>query len=285
MVRFGTAGNPDNFYSLGKKKSIQMPAWLRDIGLSAYEYQCSKGVKITQKTAEELGDEAAKNDIYLSVHAPYYISLSSVDPEKRDNSINYILSTLRAAKYCGAKRIIVHAGSCSKMSREEALSLACETLKRTVDAVKAEGLENISICPETMGKINQLGTVDEVLEMCKVGENFVPCIDFGHVNAREMGSLNAYSDFEAIVNKIHNELGEDRARRFHVHFTRIAFTQGGEKCHIPYDDESFGPAFDPFAELIAKKNLEPVIICESPGTQDKDALTYKRILEAVNANK
>ena len=281
MVRFGTSGNPDKFYSDGMKKSIQMPKWLRDNGLTAYEYQCSKGVKISQPTAEELGAEALENDIYLSIHSPYYISLSSVEPEKRDNSINYILSTLRAAKFCGAKRIVVHAGSCSKMSREEALSLACDTLKRVADAARAEGLDEISICPETMGKINQLGTVDEVLEMCKVNENFVPCVDFGHVNAREMGSLNVFSDFEAIVDKIHNQLGEEKAKRFHVHFTRIAFTTGGEKCHIPYDDESFGPCFDPLAELIAKRNLEPVIICESPGTQDIDALTYKRILEGA----
>lgn len=281
MVRFGTSGNPDGFYADGMKKSIQMPKWLRDNGLTAYEYQCSKGVKISQATAEELGSEALKNDIYLSIHSPYYISLSSVEPEKRDNSINYILSTLRAAKFCGAKRIVVHAGSCSKMSREEALALACDTLKRAADAAKAEGLEDISICPETMGKINQLGTVDEVIEMCKVHENFVPCVDFGHVNAREMGSLNVLSDFENIIDKIHNGLGEEKAKRFHVHFTRIAFTTGGEKCHIPYDDESFGPSFDPLAELISKRGLEPVIICESPGTQDIDALIYKRILEGV----
>ncbi len=281
MIRFGTSGNPDNFYVSGKKKSVEMPAWLKEIGLSAYEYQCSKGVKITQKTAEELGENAKANDIYMSIHSPYYISLSSVEPEKRDNSINYILKTLEAAKFCGAKRIVVHAGSCSKMSREEALSLACDTLKRAYDAAKDMHLDDIHICPETMGKINQLGTVDEVIEMCKVSENFVPCIDFGHVNAREMGSLNRFADFENIVNKIHNGLGEEKARKFHVHFTRIAFTAGGEKCHIPYEDESFGPAFDPFAELILKKNLEPVVICESPGMQDVDALTYQSILGAM----
>lgn len=282
MVRFGTAGNPDNFYESGYKKSIEMPLWLSEIGLSAYEYQCSKGVKITQKTAEELGKSAKENDIYLSVHAPYYISLSSVEPEKRDNSVNYILSTLQAAKYMDAKRIIVHAGSCSKMTREEALALACDTLRKAEVEAKNAGLDNISICPETMGKINQLGTVDEVIEMCKISENFVPCIDFGHVNAREMGSLESVKNFEEIIDKIHNGLGEERAKHFHVHFTRIAFTQGGEKCHLPYSDDSFGPCFDPLAELIVNRNLEPVVVCESPGTQDKDALIYKYILEGYS---
>ena len=281
MVRFGPAGNPDAFYEDGGKASTSMPEWIKKNGLNAYEYQCSKGVKISQPTAELLGEEAVKNGVYLSVHSPYFISLSSVEEEKRIKSVDYIMQTLNAAKLMGAKRIVVHAGSCSKISREEALALACQTLKKAVFEAENAGLSDISICPETMGKINQLGTVDEVIAMCKVHESFVPCIDFGHVNAREMGSLNEFSDFEEIVNKIHNELGEEKARKFHVHFTRIAFTQGGEKCHIPYDDETFGPRFDPFAELILKRNLEPVVICESPGMQDADALTYKRILEGV----
>lgn len=281
MIKFGPAGNPDNFYARGLKSSVEMPKWLNEIGLNAYEYQCSKGVKITEKTARELGDNAKENGIALSVHSPYFISLSSVEKEKRDNSINYILSTLRAADYMGATRIVVHSGSCAKISRDDAMELAKDTVKRAVDAAKAENLGHIRICPETMGKINQLGTVDEVIELCKADEILMPCIDFGHVNAREMGSLNTVTDFESICNKIKNELGEERGKNFHVHFTRIEFSAGGEKKHIVYDDNSFGPAFDPFAEVIAKKNLTPVIICESPGTQDTDSLTYKRILEGI----
>lgn len=281
MIKFGPAGNPDNFYARGYKASTDMPKWLKETGLNAYEYQCSKGVKITEKTARELGKNAVENGISLSVHSPYFISLSSMEKEKRDNSINYILSTLRAANYMGATRIVVHSGSCAKITRLEAMELAKETIKRAVDAAKAENLSHIRICPETMGKINQLGTVDEVIELCKIDEILMPCIDFGHVNAREMGSLNEMADFESICNKIHNELGEERGKNFHVHFTRIEYSAGGEKKHIVYDDNSFGPCFDPFAEVIAKKNLTPVIICESPGTQDIDSLTYKRILENI----
>ena len=281
MIKFGPSGNPDQFYDDGNKASTAMPLWVKNQGLDAYEYQCSKGVKISQATAEKLGDEADKNGIYLSVHAPYFISLSSVEEEKRLKSVDYIMQTMVAANFMGAKRIVVHSGSCSKITREEALTLAKSTLEIAKNEIKNAGFEHISLCPETMGKINQLGTVEEVVELCKISENFVPCIDFGHVNAREMGSLNEYKDFERIVNLIENELGSDRAKNFHVHFTRIEYTTGGEKKHIPYDDESFGPCFDPFAELIVKKNLSPVIICESPGMQAKDALTYKKIYEEI----
>jgi len=281
MIKFGPSGNPDQFYEDGNKAGTAMPLWVKNQGLDAYEYQCSKGVKISQATAESLGDEADKNGIYLSVHAPYFISLSSVEEEKRLKSVDYIMQTMAAAKFMGAKRIVVHSGSCSKMTREEALALATDTLKIAKEEIKSGGFEDIALCPETMGKINQLGTVEEVVSLCKISDNFIPCIDFGHVNAREMGSLNEYKDFERIVDLIENELGRERAKSFHVHFTRIEYTTGGEKKHIPYDDESFGPCFDPLAELIVKKDLSPVIICESPGMQAKDALTYKRIYEEM----
>lgn len=277
-VKFGPSGNPDDFYSDGNKASIQMPGWLEEKGLNAYEYQCSKGVNVTEKTATGIGNKAKEHNIFLSIHAPYYISLSSLEEEKRLKSVDYIMKTLECAKWMGAERIVVHSGSCSKISREEALSLASDTLKLAVNEAKKSGLDNIYICPETMGKINQLGTVEEVLEMCTLSETLMPCIDFGHVNAREMGSLNTFDDFESIVCKMKNRLGEERAKKFHVHFTRIAYTTGGEKMHIPYEDDSFGPCFDPFAEVISKHKLEPVIICESPGTQAKDALIYKDIL-------
>lgn len=281
MVKFGTAGNPDDFYDSGYKSSFQMPKWLKERGLDAYEYQCSKGVKITDKTASEICQAATENDIFLSVHSPYFISLSSVEKEKRIKSVDYIMQTLRAADKLGAKRIVVHSGSCSKISREEALSLAQDTLSMAINEAENENLSHIYICPETMGKINQLGTVDEVIKLCKLSETLMPCIDFGHINAREMGSLNKYEDFLGITDKIINELGEERGKNFHVHFTRIEYTDGGEKKHIPYDDESFGPCFDPLAEVIIKKDLSPVVICESPGTQGRDALIYKSILEGM----
>ncbi len=285
MIRIGTAGNPDEFYESGKKSSFQMPEYLKEKGLNAYEYQCGKGVKITLPTAEKIGTAAKENDIAMSLHSPYFISLSSVEEEKRIKSVDYIMQSLNAAKMLGAKRVVVHSGSCAKISREEALSLAKNTLTMALEEQKSNGFEDIFICPETMGKVNQLGTVDEVLEMCTLSERLIPCIDFGHINAREFGSLNAFEDFKNITDKIHNKLGEERGRKFHVHFSRIEFTvPGGEKRHIPYSDTSFGPAFDPFAELIAKKNLEPFIICESPGTQGIDACVYQTLIEdAKNA--
>lgn len=281
MIRFGPSGNSDLFYSEGYKSSLQMPKWLKDMGLNAYEYQCSKGVKIKKESATKLGSEAVANDIFLSIHAPYYISLSSVDKEKRDNSINYIIRTLEAASWMGAKRIVVHAGSCSKMSRNEALDLAIDTLRNSIKEADARGYGDITICPETLGKINQLGTVDEIIAMCKIDDRLIPTIDFGHIHVRYMGCLNSISDFRRVLDKIEDGLGSYRLKNLHIHFSRIEFTKGGEKRHWRMCDTQYGPDFEPLAKLLHEKDMTPVIICESYGTMAEDALLLKDMYENI----
>lgn len=283
MVLFGPGGNSISFREEGHKSTLDAPKWLCERGLDAYEYECGQGVRISEDTAIKFGEEAKKYGITLSVHAPYFISLSSVEEEKRDNSIKYILDTLRVAKLMGAKRIVVHPGSCSGRNREEAFNLALETMKKAVKEAKDNGYGDIEICPETMGKINQLGSVEEIATMCKLDEKLVPTVDFGHINAREMGSLKTEEDFERVVKYMINELGEERGKRFHVHFSKIEYTNGGEKRHLTFEDNVYGPDFLPLAKIIKKYNLELTIICESDGTMAEDALTMKKILSEVEA--
>ncbi len=273
---FGPAGNSDSFSRAGFKSSIDAPKFLSDMGLDAYEYQCGKGVKTGAESAIAFGKKAREYNIKLSIHAPYFISLSSIEEEKRNNSINYIMQSARLADYMGATKIIIHSGSCSKISREEALSLAKETVIKARKKAIEEGLGHIIFCPETMGKINQLGTLEEVIELCKCDEAFLPCIDFGHLNARTFGSIKTKSNYETLLDMVENELGFDRLKAFHSHFSRIEFTEkGGEVKHLTFEDEIYGPDFEPLLELVAKKNLSPTFICESAGTQAEDALTMK----------
>lgn len=274
---FGPAGNSDSFAAAGFKSSMDAPKFIKDIGLDAYEYQCGKGVKTGKETAVKFGKVANQQGISLSVHAPYYISLSSVEGEKRSNSIGYILQSARLASYMGATRIIIHSGSASKISREEALELSKDTIIRARKAAVDEGLSDIIFCPETMGKVNQLGNLNEVMELCRCDESFIPCIDFGHLNARDAGIIKTKADFEKILDTIENALGIDRLKAFHSHFSKIEFTQkGGEVRHLTFDDVIYGPDFEPLMELVAKKNLSPTFICESAGTQTEDALAMKK---------
>ena len=278
-ARFGPAGNSKSFSAFGYKTSLQVPEYIKKMGLDAFEYQCGRGVNIGLEKAAELGRLAAEKDIVLSLHAPYYISMSGVDPEKRLKSVDYILQSAAAVNAMGGNRIVVHTGSCGKISREEALHLAIDTMKKAVAALDEAGLSNIHICPETMGKINQLGTLDEVMELCLVDERLIPCIDFGHLNARTLGGLATFEDFKNVFDTIENKLGIDRLRSFHSHFSKIEYTDGGEKRHLTFEDNMFGPNFEPVIDLIIQKNCSPIIICESDGTQAEDAYTMKKAYE------
>ena len=207
---FGTAGVPEEFYEQKYKAAVQAPGFLERYGLDAYEYQCGRGVNISEEGAVALGKKAKEHNIALSIHSPYFISLSSVVEETRLKSIDYILQCAKAAKAMGAKRIVVHSGSCGKITREEALYLACDTVKRAQAALDENGYSDISICPETMGKINQLGDVKEVIELCKIDERIIPAIDFGHLNARTLGGIKSINDYAAILDSFENELGAYR---------------------------------------------------------------------------
>ncbi len=273
---FGPAGRDDSLNALGYKTTLDIPRCMQEKGLDAFEYQCGRGVNVKTEVANELGVLSKEKGIRLSLHAPYYISLSSVEEAKRDKSIDYIMQSAKAADDMGANRIIVHSGSCSKISREYALELAKDTLLRARKALDESGLNHIHICPETMGKINQLGTLSEVMELCKIDDRMIPCVDFGHLNARDLGIIKGEEEYAAILEEIENKLGADRLKIFHSHFSKIEYTAGGEKHHLTFDDTQFGPDFEPLMNQIVKRNLAPTFICESAGTQSDDALKMKQ---------
>ncbi|MGN0578661.1 MAG: TIM barrel protein [Ruminiclostridium sp.] len=279
MITFGPGGNSESF---GKRKfPEQLPEYLASMGLNGYEIECGRGVRISEKSYNLLPGIAKENGIYLSLHAPYFISLSSESEETRLKSVDYILESARAAKKLGAEKIVVHSGSCSKMTREAATALAFDTLTKAQAALDENGLSDIIICPETMGKINQLGTLSEVIELCRVDERFLPCVDFGHLNARTLGGIKGEADYAAMLDEIENKLGHDRLKRFHVHFSRIMYTTGGEKMHLTFSDKEYGPEFEPLMEQFAKRGLCPSVICESAGTQAEDAAQMKKYYEGL----
>lgn len=278
MIWFGPAGNSHSFASMGYKKTQQIPEYLEKMGLNAYEYQCGRGVRYNQESVLILREESEKRKIRLSLHAPYYISLSGVEAEKRQNSIRYILEAAEAADLMGAGRIVVHSGSCSKISRGEALVLAKETLRQALHALDEAHLGHIAVCPETMGKFNQLGDLNEVMELCLIDERLIPCIDFGHLNARTLGGIKTAEDYEVVLLTLRDRLGEERMKRFHSHFSHIEYTEkGGEKKHLTFADTEYGPDFRPLAEMLIRYDCEPTIICESAGTQAEDAGIMREI--------
>lgn len=275
---FGPGGNSQSFYDAGYKATIQAPGFVKSLGLGAYEFEAGNGLTAGIPTLTKIGEKAKEHGIEMSLHTPYYISLSGVDPEKRLKSIDYIQRSLEAAEALGADTIVIHCGSAAKISRAEAMMLAKDTLLKTLEAV---GDTPIHLGLETMGKINQLGTLDEVIELCLLDPHFHPVVDFGHMNARERGGFFPNCDsYRRIFDKIGNALGDEKARYMHCHFSKIEYTDAGEKRHLTFADEVYGPSFDPLAEALVKDALCPRIICESAGTMAEDALAMQQAYEA-----
>ena len=281
--RFGPAGLSDS-YPAKAFDPEGIAAYTAGFGLTAFEYQCGRGVRLAHDKAAALGKACAARGIALSVHAPYYISMSSMEEEKRLHSIDYILQSCALVKALGGRRVIFHSGSCGKQSREQALEKALDTMRRTVEACDAAGYGDCILCPETMGKVNQLGTLDEVLALCGVDGRITPCIDFGHLFARRQGTQyageSAAGQYAALLDRL-QVLGAERASHFHAHFSRIAYTKGGEKCHLTLADTQYGPPHLPLLALLKERGLAPTIICESAGTQAEDAQALSRAYAAL----
>jgi len=281
MIRFGPAGNSESFYAQGYKSSLQAPEWLHSMGLSAYEYSFGRGISLSMEMAEKIAGAAQAHGIAVSAHAPYFINFSNPDPEKRENSIRYIEDSARLVTAMGGDRVVVHVGAMMKLTEEEALKNCAQGLKEAYRRLDDLGLSHIHLCPETMGKKNQIGDLGQTLAFCQMDDRFIPCIDFAHLHARGQGALNRAEDFAEVLNQLEGALGLERARQLHIHFSTVEYTAAGERRHRTFADLDYGPRFHHLAPLLKERGYQPRVICESRGTMAEDAKTMMEIYQSV----
>ena len=280
-IKFGPAGNSNSFAKAGFKKTSDAPKWLENMGLDAFEYQCGRGINIGDETASLIGKNALDHNIKMSLHTPYFINLSSIDEVRMTKNIQYILNSAHVADLMGADRLVVHCGGLSKQTRQKAINHTKLNLKNMLEALDDNNYSHIKMCIETMGKINVIGDLDEVCQIVATDDRLMPCIDFGHLNARCMGKVETFEDYENIFTKLEHMIGFERTSNLHAHFSKIEYSAGGEVRHLTFEDTIYGPCFDPLAKSLVKRNYTPIIICESAGTQAEDAKTMKNIYEEV----
>lgn len=282
VALFGPSGHDETFVSEGYQATVQMPEWLNKKGLDLFEYSFGRGVRITAQIAEAIGSEADKCGIEMSVHAPYFINFASVEQEKADNSIGYLTSSLESLRHFHGKRCVFHPGAEGKQPRNEAFARTKDNFSRALEVIKQQGFDDLIVCPETMGKQAQIGTVDEVIELCNLAPNVYPCVDFGHVNSLWGGALKNADDFQRIIDRMFDLLGEEKTKNMHVHFSKIMYGAKGEIKHLTFADNIYGPQFEPLCDVIVKNGLTPHILCESAGTQMLDSLYMKNCyLQAI----
>ena len=280
---FGPSGHDETFVQEGYQATIQMPKWLHDKGLELFEYSFGRGVRVSAETADAIGNEADKYGIEMSVHAPYFINFASVEQEKADNSITYLTSSLKILRHFHGNRCVFHPGAEGKQPRNEAFARTLDNFTRALDVIKANGDDDLIICPETMGKQAQIGTVDEVIKFCRLAPNVYPCVDFGHVNSLLGGALKTADDFQRIIDAMFDGIGEEKTKNMHVHFSKIMYGAKGEIKHLTFADNVYGPEFEPLCEVIVKNNLTPHILSESAGTKMFDSLYMKNCyMQAIN---
>lgn len=276
MLRIGPSGNSKSFYESGHKHTVEAPAWLASLGLTAYEYSFGRGITLGEKTAIEIGNEAKKYDIAMSVHAPYYINFANPSKDMIEKSIGYLLNSARYVKLLNGNRIIFHTATCGKMERSEALNTSERNLEKFLMRIENNSDFNDCIfCPETMGKMQQIGTVEEIVGFCKLSNKLIPCFDFGHINSYSQGGIKCKDDYKRIIDYAIDALGE-KARKLHIHFSKIMYGASGEIKHLTLEDNIYGPEYEYLAEIIDEYGLQPTIICESKEIMADDALKMKK---------
>lgn len=272
-VRFGPAGRPIGY----KGKTEQVCDYINEIGLNAFEYQATYGVRISKQSGLKLKDNAKENNVLVSMHAPYYINLCSQKDETVKKSIERLVQSAKAADWLNAYRIVFHTGFYTKYSPEEAMKKTNNAIEELLDKCESAGLKNYTFAPETTGKKSQLGSLDELIDICQTFPNFAPTVDFAHMHARSGGSIKSKDDYVKIFDKIESELG---LSTLHSHFTKIEYTDKGERKHHILADENYGPPLVPLLELIDENDYNVTIICETP-LLDIDALQMKKEFKRI----
>ena len=278
MINFGPSGFCEDF-SLVHKKSEEMPAWLEQHGLGAYEISFTNGINYGDEKCEKLGQLFAEKGISVSVHAPYYINFANPNPEMIEKSIGYIINSLKKMKLLGATRLVFHPGALMKQSREIAHQAVLNNLKLLMQRIDEQNFDfQFYICPETMGKHGQCGTVAEVAQMCAIDTRIIPTLDFGHINSFNGGNLKTEEDYRNVFYTLKAVLG-DRFNLVHIHFSKIEYGDKGEIRHLTFDNDEkgYGPNFEPLAKVLKELNVSANVISESNGKQTIDAAKMQEI--------
>lgn len=264
MMRFGPAGYPE-----GSKTPEDGFNTTRALGLDALEVEFVRGARISEEKARANGRLARDRDIRLSCHAPYFISFNSDKQETRDKSVDYVVDTARAAHWLGAYIIVIHAASYGK-SPETATSNVIDGLNRCKEILDDEGIKDVTLGIETMGKTGQWGTLPEIAEVMRSVDGTAPVLDVAHTHARFHGSLKTEQDCRNLLDEFFPLAGPVA----HFHISCIKYGDKGEISHLPL--EAADPDMSLFARAVETYDRECTFICESP-LQEKDAVVFRNM--------
>lgn len=278
-ARFGPAGVPPAF-RLMKITVADVPRLLQEEGLDALEYEAvrwGRKPQMRKQEAEKLGVQAKQRDVWLSLHGSYFLNFCGLKAIVEDSKQRLVACAI-AARWMSAHTVVFHAGVYGKRPPEVALSMCSDALREVVQTMRAFGIADVRLGPETMGKMYQLGSLNEVLSLCESSEQMQPVIDWSHLHARGLGRFRTVDDYRKVIEQVEKRLGSEAVRNLHCHFSKIEYSDKGERRHHTLEEPRYGPDFRLLARVIIEFNMNPIVISESP-MQDMDAIKMRDILK------
>ncbi len=285
MLHFGVSGYPLAFFaSPYRKDRLKIFPWLNELGIDALELQMTYGPRTTPENCRLLRAQAEKHGIVLSVHASYFIVLSSADEEKIVRSMAMLWKTYELAEILGARKIVLHPGP---LYKEDPAKVLVRTRKNVERFLKEHKKRKSVLCLETAGKVGQLGGLEEILTLCEGLEGVEPCIDFGHLHARSCGGYKSEKEIREVFKKL-KKFGALPGGA-HFHYTPIHYGPRGELVHRKLTDtREDGSLYCPRPEVVAKLlkeyKVSGTVISECHDSQEEGARVLQEFYRQTSAS-
>ena len=261
-VRFGPSFIPSRD---DPKEAIEL---LLERGYRACEVDLEGGFWMDREFAERLGELAREAGVSLSVHAPLFAFVGRPERDRKHRmAVGMLDHTSGLAMACGAEVVVIHPGYLFGREREQAVDAVVEQLAELRERLEGKGRE-VAFGMEVMGRVNELGSLEDVLSICSRLDWVRPVLDFAHLHAVSDGGYREAEPFREALTAADGTI--EAGAPFHIHFSDIDFANRNEKSHLPYGEGTLRA--DPLAEALAGFERPATVIGESPDEESNQAI-------------
>jgi deoxyribonuclease IV len=238
-------------------------------GYDACEIDFESGFWMDYPFAERLGELARERDLALSVHAPLFGFMGHLDASGRKftSAVGALDRSAGIVAASGAELVVFHPGFLLGRSREDAIDAVVEQLATLRERLESKD-RGVPFGIEVMGRVRDLGSVDDVVEIARRVDWIRPVLDFAHMHATSDGAFLDADPFRDALEKADAVL--DHGVPFHIHFSDIAFANRNETKHLPYGEGTLRA--EPLRDALAGYERLATVISESPDEESSQAI-------------
>lgn len=261
-IRFGPSFLPS------RERPEEAIELLLERGYRACEIDLEGGFWMDREFAERLGELAREADVLLSIHAPLFAFVGRPERDKKHRmAVGMLDHTAGLAKACGVEVVVIHPGYLLGRGREPAVDAVVEQLSELRERLEGKD-RGVPFGMEVMGRVNELGSLDDVLAICSRLDWVRPVLDFAHLHAVTDGGFKEPEPFREALAGADGTI--EPGAPFHIHFSDIDYANRNEKSHLPYGDGTLRA--EPLAEALAAFDRPATVIGESPDEESNQAI-------------